>query len=307
MSTLFDRMNDHPEVRVKDLGEGIVACNFTHRAFREGVWDGDTTAARGLFLDVATSKVLARGYEKFFGLDEWQGHDLGDYLDAAVLPATVAEKGNGYLGILSVVRGDLTFYSKSGPTVYSEHFEQMFRENITGTELEQVTALLADQDASLLFEVIDPFNDPHIVQYEKQALMVLDLVKNSEEFVVLDKAPVLDIFKENDFFIAPVTYTVQTREELEDAVVSASNSLTTEGVVIRDSVGFMVKVKAVNYKRVKSLRGALTRVLNGKEDSRADAVIAAIEADGKSLDDFMIENVQGTLAVDLPKIAQYIK
>lgn len=306
MSTLFDRMSDHPEVRIKDLGDGIVACNFTHKAFREGVWDASTTAARGLFLDVETDKVLARGYEKFFGLDEWQGHDLNDYLGKVSYPVQVTEKGNGYLGIVSVVRGELTFYSKSGPTQFSEHFESMFRENSTDEQIEKFTDVLADMDASALFEVIDPARDPHIVQYDAPMLMLLNLVKNAEQFAILDSTSAFAVFEGNGYFTLPYTFTAETEDELREAVSSAKNSLTTEGVVIRDANTFMVKVKSRHYKTVKSLRGALTRVLNGKDDQRALPVLKALEADGKTLDDFMIENVQGNISLDLPKIAPYI-
>lgn len=306
MTTLFDRMSDHPEVRIKDLGDGIVACNFTHKAFRKGIWDSSTTAARGLFLDVETSEVLARGYEKFFGLDEWQGHDLNDYLNQVEYPVKVSEKGNGYLGIVSVVRGDLTFYSKSGPTDHSEYFKHLFFEKATNEQVKQFITLLAEKNASALFEVIDPHVDPHIVQYDDPMLMLLDLVQNTEEFTILDTTDAEAVFEGNDFFTRPEVYMVEDEDALRDAVSGAKNSLTTEGVILRDANNLMVKVKSNRYKQVKSLRGPLARTLNGKEDERALPVLASLAKAGKSLDDFLVEDIQGNISVDLPKIAPYI-
>lgn len=136
--------------------------------------------------------------------------------------------------------------------------------------------------------------------------MLLDLVQNTEEFTILDTVEAEAIFEGNDFFTRPEAYVVESEDALRDAVSGAKNSLTTEGVVLRDANNLMVKVKSSHYKKVKSLRGPLARVLNGKEDERALPVLDSLAKAGKSLDDFLVEDIQGNISVDLPKIAPYI-
>lgn len=57
-----------PLVKVRDLGDGIVSCNFTRRAFLGGKWDFATRHARGLFL--RDGRVFARSFNKFFRINE---------------------------------------------------------------------------------------------------------------------------------------------------------------------------------------------------------------------------------------------
>ena len=70
-TNLLNEMANNDLVRVKESGvPGVVACNFTRKAFYKGAWDEQTVRARGLFLDKNTGAVVARGYDKFFNVGQ---------------------------------------------------------------------------------------------------------------------------------------------------------------------------------------------------------------------------------------------
>lgn len=317
MSNLLQRMENHPHVRVKDIGDGIVACNFTQKAFQKNYWDIDTCAARGLFIDTETGKIVARGYEKFFGLGEWNGQTVEDYVEQAALPVTVAEKGNGYLGIIAVVKNKLAFYSKGGITPHSEHAKKFFYENTTEAQRYSLKNNLKFSNESLLVEMIDPDSDPHIIAYDRPMIMLLDVVKNEEAFkipyaissrAVKGATPrtILRADNEASVFVTPFSLTVDSKDELRKVIQLAEQNTVREGFVFRDVNGHMTKVKSAHYKYVKSYRGALRRVMSGKPDPRGDVVVERLADDGKSLEDFMVTNVIGGKVLNLPALVPYM-
>ena len=123
---LNDMMNNNL-VRVKESGvHGVVACNFTRKAFYKGAWDSQTVRARGLFLDKNTGKVVARGYDKFFNVGQSGApatiRDLAEEAQRAAKNderagrVTIRRKHNGFLAIASVINGGLVVLYKSGIT-----------------------------------------------------------------------------------------------------------------------------------------------------------------------------------------------
>ena len=57
---------------VKETGfEGISSFQFTEDAFYEGHWNSIINHARGLFINIRTNKIVARSYDKFFLLDQY--------------------------------------------------------------------------------------------------------------------------------------------------------------------------------------------------------------------------------------------
>src|SRR5699024_4719896 len=261
------------------------------KAFQENYWDIDTCAARGLFIDTETGKIVARGYEKFFGLGEWNGQTVDEYVDQVAFPVSVSEKGNGYLGIIAVVKNKLTFYSKGGVTQYSEHLEKFFYENTTEDQRYSLKNNLKFTNVSLLVEMIDPNSDPHIIAYDRPMIMLLDIVRNQEKFevshsitsrLVKGATPrsILRADTEDSAFVTPFSLTVDSKDELRKVIQLAEQNTVREGFVFRDVNGHMTKVKSAHYKYVKSYRGALRRVMSGKPDPRGDVVVERLADDG---------------------------
>ena len=60
-TSLVARMSAHPEVRVREVADmpGVLACNFSRRAFTKGLWDETSCKARGLFLRAAEDGVVS--------------------------------------------------------------------------------------------------------------------------------------------------------------------------------------------------------------------------------------------------------
>ena len=121
--------------------------------------------------------------------------------------------------------------------------------------------ILKEHDVTLLFEAVDPVNDPHIIEYKDRHVYLLDMVNNSLEFspcgydelVEVANALGLEIKKRNmvlntwDDFIA-LYQNSQTLLDHPDAT-------PFEGYVIRDANEFMLKIKTDYYSTWKLLRG----------------------------------------------------
>lgn len=170
------------DVRENELGNNISSFNFTHRAFRNKNWNKTTCKARGLFVDTEKDKVVARGYEKFFNVNEMEETKLEHLLQVFKGKITCYKKENGFLGIMSYVNGELFLASKStNEGDYAQYFRNIFdKSNI---DKEKLIEYLKQNDVSLTFEVIDIENDPHIIKYDESKIVLLDIIHNDYEFV----------------------------------------------------------------------------------------------------------------------------
>ena len=57
-------------VREKYLANGISSFNFSNKCFFKKEWDSASIHSRGLFVDCANNKVVARSYNKFFNIGD---------------------------------------------------------------------------------------------------------------------------------------------------------------------------------------------------------------------------------------------
>ena len=198
-TNLLDEMASNDLVRVKESGvPGVVACNFTRKAFYKGAWDEQTVRARGLFLDKNTGAVVARGYDKFFNIGQSGApatiRDLAtdaarEARDNECYNVTLRKKHNGFLAIVSTINGNLTVLSKSGITAYSREAERILHDQIGDAGCERLRRVLADNNLSATFECISK-RDPHMVYYTKDEMIFLDFIHNAPDYdpVPLDAA-----------------------------------------------------------------------------------------------------------------------
>lgn len=185
---LIEQLRMSKDIREVDLGNDISSFNFTRQAFYSKNWNNLTTKARGLFLNTKTGEVVARGYEKFFNVNERKEteleHLLSKFKDKHI---TCYKKENGFLGILSYYNDELHFHSKSTDKGdYARWFKNILLDNISMLKLVQLEEYLIKNNVSMLFEVIDPINDPHIIKYDKSKVVLLDIIDND---INLKKAP----------------------------------------------------------------------------------------------------------------------
>lgn len=311
---LYERMTANPNVRVSETMPGVFACNFTRKAFYKGIWDNETVKARGLFID-RQGNVLARGFEKFFGIDEYNGPSMQEYLDNAVFPVKAQVKENGYLVIIACINGELTFLSKSGVTDYANHAKDHFYSRFS-PETGRLLAILLDQlNASLLVEFVDPDRDPHIVYYSDPDMYILSVVRNSEKFEILpdDVVEIItnitetsgNLFSYKPDYLWPVeSQTFYSKDSLEKYLDENKDSFS-EGFVLIDSHQNMVKIKSEHYRSVKSYRNSIQRFLkNGAVDDKMSRILVALAQSEHSLAEYVREGIGGHTVIDLPDLAE---
>lgn len=249
-------------IREKDLGNGISSFNFTKDAFFDKKWDDLTCKARGLFMDVANNKVVARGYEKFFNIGEVKETKMENLREHLTSDITCYKKENGFLGILSYVNGDLMFCSKSSnDSEYSGYFKELFYSSKCIFH-DLVIDYLKENDYSLVFEVVDIKNDPHIIEHKESDLILLDAIKNQMEF---ERLPYDDLVTLAHRFNVSYKRIYQWFPNFDDFKLwydhlHTENYNDIEGVVI-ESGNFMCKLKFDYYLFWKHMR-SIVETLN---------------------------------------------
>ena len=182
MKTIIETLRNSKDIRETKLNNNISSFNFTNNAFNRKHWNEITIKSRGLFIDTEKEKVVARGYNKFFNVNEMREtqleHLIVKFKDKKI---TCYKKENGFLGILSYVNDELFFATKSkNEGDYVQYFKDIFyNSNINEDKLKDY---LKNNDVSLTFEVIDIENDPHIIEYDKSKIVLLDIIHNDFEF-----------------------------------------------------------------------------------------------------------------------------
>lgn len=269
IKNLVSEMRNNPFVREKELGDGISSFNFTRQAFYDGHWDEQTVKARGLFIDTVNNKVVCRGYPKFFRYGE-QGID-SDYLENNLkLPVKVYKKENGFLGLFTSVNGKPVFATKSqinGP--YNEYFKNCMEKCLGDSVIESLRKYAEENNCTLLFEVVDMVNDPHIIEYpEDYNVFLLDIVKNDMQFSKLSYEKLKEFAKEQGLNVKTLVYTLDSLEKVFlfiDKVLynNFADALRyTEGFVFEDACGFMFKLKTPFYnfwKQMRNIAGSVAK------------------------------------------------
>lgn len=274
-------------IQEKSLGNDISSFNFTREAFYKSNWNRQTILARGLFIDTAENKIIARSYEKFFRINELPQTDIGTLSSKLQFPVSVYRKENGYLGIVSYnYKSDSLFIATkstiTGP--YVERFKtflEPYTDNILTFVREQYKANSA---VSLVFEVIDPENDPHIIKYEAGGYVVLlDVIYNTLDFKtysfneLVDVANILGCPRKQRVVMLYEWEAFKSLYEKMQSVDFTLHDQYIEGYVFEDSTGFMVKQKSGYYLLWKKLRGVADQTLRCGYITKTGMLTSAIE------------------------------
>lgn len=256
MNSFTEKMLNSPYVVAKPQEDhNLISLNFSRKAFQKNIWNAATIHARGLFVDATTGDVKMRSYNKFFYIDT---DPTREHLQ---FPAVAYKKYNGFLGIMSVVDGDIVLASKSttqGP------FKELFQEIWNTLDVADINTLkdLSEQNnCSLVFEVCH-VDDKHIIDFNENHLYLLDAIPNTYNTagITVDTQFSQAILQQ----VKPVSEALSLKEELctfnnraeLDAYVDAhKNDHTLEGMVLVDDRGYMCKEKFLYYVKVKQLRG----------------------------------------------------
>ena len=128
--SLLERLHSSRNLIQEKAFGNISSFNFNRDVFNGGHWNDLTTKARGLFLDNTTGRIVARGFEKFFGYKEKQFNSEEFLKNTLKFPVSAYVKYNGFLGILGFDDNGFLFCSKS--TVggeFAQWFEKIFRKD----------------------------------------------------------------------------------------------------------------------------------------------------------------------------------
>jgi tRNA splicing ligase len=144
---------------------------------------------------------------------------------------------------------------------YAEWFRNIFFATINTSDKENtLKEYLKTENNCLVFEVIDPVNDPHIIEYKDRHLVLLDIVKRDIHFSKLSYAEVDKIAEELGFEHKKLAFIFNDWESYFEWSSDVNQEEWTydgnfiEGFVLEDSKGFMVKEKLAFYKFWKHMR-----------------------------------------------------
>lgn len=262
---MLEQLKNSNDIKETKLKNNISSFNFTRNAFYSKKWNECTCKARGLFVDTEKDKVVARGYEKFFNVNERKETELEHLMVKFKDKIICYKKENGFLGILSYVNNELFFASKStNEGDFAQYFKNIYdKSNINKLELENY---LKNNDVSLTFEVIDVENDPHIIEYNESKLVLLDIIHNDYEFKREPYEKVQELSKLINCECKSIYVEFNNVRDfhkwyLENTNEDDMSKEDIEGVVIECS-GIMTKLKFPYYNFWKYMRRIKEQVLH---------------------------------------------
>ena len=264
--SLLERLHSSRNlIQEKAFGK-ISAFNFNRDVFNGGHWNDLTTKARGLFLDSTTGRIVARGFEKFFGYKEKQFNSEEFLRNTLKFPVSAYVKYNGFLGILGFDENGFLFCSKS--TVggeFAQWFEKIFRKDDHRNE--ELLDFMRKENVGLVFEVIDPVHDSHIVEYEKQEIVLLDMIRLEEEFRDSSYEELCEFAEMFSFKAKELYKRFNDWDELHEFLEWFSKDMDAsrdkEGYVISDGK-YQFKLKGAWYKFWKWMRTVNDQIARGR-------------------------------------------
>jgi predicted kinase len=257
-------------IKERDNGFGISSFNFNREAFYDGVWNTQTVKARGLFVHTESNEIVARSYDKFFNLGELSLTTFDSLRHNLKFPVNVYVKENGFLGIVGYDRrrDELLISSKaSSANEFAMWFKEILSETVDMTELKKI----ASTGVSLVFEVIDPVNDPHIIGYDMRKVVLLDVIKNEIEFDKYSDSETRTVAAGLGCEVKRAHRVLENwlefqvwHQEVSVPGYKLGGSEDVEGFVIEDSRKFMTKIKLEYYSFWKFMRSVKDRHFAGK-------------------------------------------
>ena len=263
---LINEMIRHQFINVKECEHNLISLNFNREAFNKKKWNDLTIKARGLFVDKDSGEVKIRSYNKFFNFGE-RHVNLGYLKKYATYPIRAFKKYNGFLGLASVVNGEVVLTSKS---VTSGKYKDIFQDiwNKVESEVrELLKQTMIENNCTAVFEVVSPEYDPHIIKYDKEHLYLLDFIENKLDLDThnIDLEFSEKLMKKVEFSSDLLTKKeeltrLENYDELYNFLAEKEKSLEEfEGYVLCDNSGFMFKFKLPYYNLWKTRRAWLER------------------------------------------------
>lgn len=284
VADLILEMRNNRYIKEHRFGD-ISSFNFTKEAFYKGKWNEQTMKARGFFINIPKSKIVARSYNKFFNINETEDTKLEVLRNTFKFPLTAYVKENGFLGIVSYNDEDekLFITTKSAPdSPYADLLRKIFEEKVPEESREKLRLFSKENNVSFIFECIDPLNDPHIIEYPNEKLVLLDIVHNDLSYKKFNYYELTKVAKEIGLTIKEKAFEINSWEEFYEwyTAVTAEeykyNGEYIEGFVVEDAAGYMVKIKLAYYKFWKHMRSVADETLKKGYTSRTASLLTPL-------------------------------
>ena len=263
---LINEMIGHKFITVKECDYNLISLNFNREAFNKKKWNDLTIKARGLFVDRDSGEVKIRSYNKFFNYGE-RHVNLGYLHKYATYPIRVFKKYNGFLGLASIINGNIVLATKSTTNgTYKDIFQSIW-DKVEDSVKELLKQIMIENNCTVVFEVVSPEYDPHIIKYDKEHLYLLDFIENKLD---IDTHNIDLEFSENLMKKVEFSSTILTKKELITKLENynelynfldekAKSLEEFEGYVLCDNSGLMFKFKLPYYMLWKGRRTWLER------------------------------------------------
>ena len=241
----------------------ISSFNFSKDAFYNKKWDEQTMKARGLFIDIPNAKIVARSYNKFFNINEVSETKLEWLKDKLMFPINLYRKENGFLGLVSYnpYTDDLFISSKSRvDSSHAGYLADILYGSCSEHTISLIKDFVRDNNVTMVFEVIDPINDPHIIEYKSRSVVLLDIIYNDINFMKYSYKDMCDVADSFGLAHKHKAYTIDNWQDFmrfyDECHTNEYKYLGEyiEGFVIEDYSGFMTKMKLNYYNIWKALR-----------------------------------------------------
>ena len=291
---LLKEMYDSKWIQVKDLKDNVVSFNFTRDAFEKDKWNTITTKARGLFVDKTDGHIVGRSFDKFFNYHQHETTEPAYMKEHIKWPLIGYRKENGFLGIVSKDQNGVHFFTKSSDegdyvnwfigvlcdnydiTYYNKRYTDIYNQSLIeqdlpakGSQLEVLEQMknhlrctlapLLDEGYSYVFECIDKDNDPHIIKYEDNKIVLLEVFKNQLKEEHLSWFELGNVEKKLGIHLKFKELEFNNWEEFEEWKDKFRQGITQwdckhEGYVFEDQNGYRVKFKSSFYNFWKQMR-----------------------------------------------------
>lgn len=259
-------LRSHKGVRENKMGH-ISSWNFKNKVFYNRSWDNISEIARGLFINNETGNVIARGWNKTFRVHERPETQPEALRESLIFPCAAFHKYNGFLGLLGYdnKHKELVFCTKSSiDNDYSRNFERILRTK-HGEHLDEIEHYLSNSNKCLAFEVIDPQNDPHIIEYKTDHVVLLECFERS---IPIQTLPYDELCEKAIIWEMPCklrNYIFSNWDQLESFIKRTEKYRENdiEGYMIEDATGYSFKVKTGFYSAWKQYRGFVQGLSKG--------------------------------------------
>lgn len=264
---LISTLRNNKYIEEKKLENNVSSFNFTRDAFYQKVWNTQTMKARGLFININTKEIVARSYEKFFNVGENDWSDLPYIKKNFKFPLRAWVKYNGFLGIVGYNSEIDELFISSKSTNQSDNakwFKEILEEQVN---LDNLKEYVKNSNTSFVFEVIDPANDPHIIEYKKREVILLDVIYREPDFKKFSHAELVNVGNQLGLKVKELYKTFDNFNEFmvwyadtKDEEGFKYNGEFIEGFVIEDLDGNQVKFKTAYYNFWKWMRSIVMRL-----------------------------------------------